>query len=93
MSVPQFDGWKIFYTARLLKNMILDLRKISGNLGMLHLQQLKVQPRPSTYEPILWSQNNFLIDIATSLCKMVGMTFESHDLSGNCVSPTLCTGK
>ena len=39
MSAQKFWGQKIFYTARLLKNMILDF-KISGNLGILHLQQL-----------------------------------------------------
>ena len=40
MSAQNFGGQKIFHTARLLKNMILDFRKIFGNLGMLHLQQL-----------------------------------------------------
>ena len=73
--------------------MILDFRKISGNLGILHLQQLKFLKSTTetiyicTYTINLWSQNDFLIDIATSLCKMVGMTFELHDL--RTMSPTL----
>jgi len=80
---------------RLLKNMILDFRKIFGNLGILHLQQLIFLKSTTktiyicTYTINLWSQNNFLIDVATSLCKMVGVTFEPCDLSRNHMSPTL----
>jgi hypothetical protein len=95
MSVQNFGGQKIFHTARLLKNMDLDFRKISGNLGILHLQQLIFLKSTTktiyicTYTINLWSQNNFLINVAISLCKMVGVTFEPRDLSGNCMSPTL----
>ena len=97
MSAQNFGGRKIFHTARLFKNIILDFRKISGNLGILHLQQLIFLKSTTktiyicTYTINLWSQNNFLIDVATSLCKMVGVTFEPRDLSGNRMSPTLST--
>jgi len=41
----------------------------------------------------LWSQNQFLIDVARSLCEIVDVTFESRGLSGIRMSPTLqvCT--
>src|SRR5882762_4609167 len=95
MSAQNFGGQKFFHTARLLKNMIQDFRKISGNLGILHPQQLIFLKSTTktiyicTYTINLWSQNNFLIDVATSLCKIVGVTFEPRDLSGNRMSPTL----
>jgi len=95
MSVRKFGGQKFFHTARLLKNMVLDFGKISGNLGILHPQELIFLKSTTktiyicTYTINLWSQNNFLIDVATSLCKIVGVTFEPRDLSGNRMSPTL----
>ena len=95
MSAQNFGGRKIFHTARLLKNMILDFRKISGNLGILRPQQMIFLKSTTktiyicTYTINLWSLNNFLIDVATSLCRMVGMTFEPRGLSGNHMSPTL----
>src|SRR5882672_2130005 len=95
MSAQNFCGQKIFHTARFLKNMILDIRKISGNLSILHQQQLIFLKSTTntiytcTYTINLWSQNNFLIDVAASLCKMVDVTFEPHDLSRNCMPPTL----
>jgi hypothetical protein len=73
----KFGGQKIFHTARLHKNVILDFGKISGNLGILHPQQLIFLKSTTkaiymcTHIINLWSQNNFLIDVATSLCKMV----------------------
>src|SRR5258705_3174279 len=37
----------------------------------------------------LWSQNQFLIDVARSLCEIVDVTSESCGLSGICMSSTL----
>ena len=69
MSAQNFGGRKIFRTARLLKNMILDFRKISGNLGILRPQQMIFLKSTTktiyicTYTINLWSQNNFLISL------------------------------